>query len=346
MRLPNALPPARGNAHADVDEAARLGFQLFFRADLGRGVSCATCHDPTFAFSDRLPVPNVRGFGPRNAPTTLNAARLSVFFWDGRSDSLWSQPLFAIENSLEMNSSRLEVAHLVAADASLKPLYEKAFGPMPDLSRLPASGKPGDPSFDSLSAGDQDTVNRIGANVGKAFEAYERKNTSGEAALDRYLDGDSTAIIDEAKKGLAIFIRAGCASCHAGPMFTDEKFHALGFPLLNGAAHDPGALAGVRVLQGNVFNLSGPYADRTTGTTPPAIDLAGAVDGAFRTPSLRMVAETAPYGHNGVFPTLRDLLAVHAAASTDEERGRLIAFLHTLTGDLPPLPWSTWPSPR
>ena len=346
MRLPAELPPARGNAHADSYDAADLGFHLFFQADLGHGVSCATCHDPTFTFTDHLPVSKGKAFGTRNAPTVLNAARLRVIFWDGRADSLWAQPLFAMENPLEMNATRLELAHFIADNLKYRTPYESAFGPMPDISRLPAAGKPGDASFDSLAPADRDNVNRIAANVGKAIEAYERKNTAGNAPIDRYLDGDHTAIIDPAKKGLGVFVRSGCAACHSGSMFTDEKFHALDFPLLDGGSPDPGAREGVLIAQNNVFNLSGPYADQDAGPTTSVLDVAGAVDGAFRTPSLRMVPETAPYGHNGVFATLHDLLLFHASSVTEEERGELLAFLQTLRGDLSPRPWDTWPSPQ
>jgi cytochrome c peroxidase len=101
----------------------------------------------------------------------------------------------------------------------------------------------------------------------------------------------------------------------------------------------------VQVLAANPFNLQGAYADATGGpfATP---DEVGAVDGAFRTPSLRRSAETAPYGHDGSFATLDDLLAEHAAGLSDPERLLLVAFLRTLTADLPPRPWSFWPQPQ
>ena len=346
MRLPASLPPARGNAYASSEDAARLGFRLFFRSDLGRGVACATCHDPSFSFCDRRTVSRGLASGTRNAPTILNAARLHVIFWDGRADSVWSQPLFAIENPIEMGSTRLEMAHYVAGDPLLKGYYEATFGPMPNLGGLPKAGKPGDPAFDALSAADQDLVNRIAANVGKAFEAYERKNSSGKAALDRYLDGESSAIIDEARRGLGVFVRRGCVSCHAGPMFTDESFHDAGFPSSQGSAPDLGAGAGVKVLRDNPFNLDGPYADPVTDPAFPSRDPSAATEGAFRTPSLRLLSETAPYGHNGVFPTLREVVDFHADQATDTERGQLAAFLRTLTGEQPPRPWNTWPSPQ
>ncbi|MBS2025123.1 MAG: hypothetical protein JST92_22210 [Deltaproteobacteria bacterium] len=344
LRLPEALPAARGNQYADVPAAAQLGFLVFFQADVGHGVSCATCHDPSFDFTDRTPVSTGKAQGTRNAPTTLNAARLKVLFWDGRADSVWSQALSPLENPAEMDTSRLEVAHYLAGRADFKALYETAFGPYPDVSGLPAQGKPGDAAFDGLSAAERDSVNRVFANLGKAIEAYERKNSSGPAPIDRYLDGDGAAIIDAAKRGLSVFAQKGCIACHAGPLLTDEQFHAVGLADSPSGAPDPGALEGVQLLAHSEFSLSGPYADADTGMTGPPPAPSGAVSGAFRTPSLRSVSVTAPYGHGGTYASLGELLAVHASGLSDDDRGALIAFLRTLSGDLPPRPWSTWPS--
>jgi cytochrome c peroxidase len=344
--LPDALPPARGNQYADDDAAAYLGFGLFFASNLGTGVSCAKCHLPELTFTDRKPVATGKGVGRRNTPTTLNSGRLGVMFWDGMADSLWSQPLFAIENPVEMGSSRLEVAHTIAGDDYLRPLYETAFGPLPDMSAWPAAGKPGDPAFDALAAGTKDAVNAFTAKIGKAFEAYMRKNTSGRAPFDDYyLGGDPEAIIPEARAGVRAFVERGCVDCHSGPMMTDEKFHRVGFPSLPGAEPDRGRAGAIAVLRDNVFNLAGPYADPGSAPDIPS-EPAPADEGAFRTPSLRNVVSTAPYGHDGALETLGAVLDVHAPEIVDPERGHLIAFLLTLNGATPPRPWSNWPKPQ
>jgi cytochrome c peroxidase len=345
MLLPATLPEARGNAHGDDDDAAMLGFQLFFDSDLGNGVGCVQCHAPEAAFTDRKPVSTGRGVGTRNAPTAFNAARLRVIFWDGRADSVWSQPLFAIENPLEMDSSRLQLAHLIAGDTALRPAYEKVFGPLPDLSAWPASGKPGDAAFDALAPDVQTEANRIAANVGKALEAYMRKNTSGPSMFDAYLGGDTTQITDVAKRGLEAFVDAKCVTCHSGPMLTDEGFHDVGFPSLPGAAPDPGRSGGIPILEANPFNLGGPYADPGTDAVAPQVET-GVAPGEFRTPSLRNVAHTAPYGHDGALTTLDDVLALHAPGVDADTRGTIISFLQTLNGATPPRPWSNWPSPQ
>ena len=341
MALSSSLAPARGNRVADSDDAAQLGFRLFFNQELGGGVGCVNCHAPELAFTDGLPVSQGRAVGVRNAPTVFNVARLNVFFWDGRADSLWSQPLFAIENPAEMASSRLELAHFVDDHAELKRAYETVFGPMPDLSAWPPAGKPGEAAFDALSIDTQTTVNRIAANIGKSFEAYLRKNTTGPGALDAFLGGDRGRLNSVAQRGLQVFVSQGCNSCHAGPMLTDEKFHVVGFPVLPDSAPDHGRADGALVLTANPFNLAGPYADDSAGNP---LEAGPAEDGAFRTPSLRNVARTAPYGHDGALATLRDVFAVHAPGVSPDDQSALVAFMQSLNGDYPARPWNDWPS--
>jgi cytochrome c peroxidase len=345
MRLPATLAPSPGNRYSDNEDAAYLGFRLFFTTDLGTGVGCPTCHLPELAFTDRKAVSTGKGVGNRNSPTVFNAADLKVQFWDGRADSLWSQPLFAIEDPLEMASSRLQLAHFIADTAELRPMYEKVFGAMPAVETWPAAGKPGDEAFDSLPASTQDEVNRLTANVGKAFEAYMRKNRTSEAAFDRFLDGDRTKLIPLAQQGLELFFEQGCASCHKGPMLTDEAFHNVGFPSLPGATPDKGRAGALDVLRGNVFNLAGPYADAGPGV-PATIAAEPGEMGAFRTPSLRNVTRTEPYGHDGALVTLREVLAVHAPNLDEDGTAKILALLQTLNGEYPFPPWNNWPSPQ
>jgi cytochrome c peroxidase len=346
--LPAALPASRGNAYADSAAAAEFGFYNFYDLGLSRSgaLRCATCHIPEYDFQDKRKVAQGAGLGTRNTPTILNAARLTVWFWDGRADSLWSQPLFAIENPREMDTSRLALAHLIADDSKRRDGYQKAFGPLPDLSdrsRFPDDGKPGDPAFDNMSAADRDSIDRIAANVGKAFEAFERRAVSGPSALDRFLGGDASALDADARRGLAVFLRAGCSDCHGGPLLSDEKFHDAGFPALPGAAADPGRAAAPAIVAANPFNLRGPFADPVglPAALPPE-ETAGE-QGAFRTPSLRNTQRTGPYGHDGVFATLSDLLAFHAAALSDADRAALVALLGALQGTPPEPPWNFWP---
>lgn len=344
MRLPATLAPSPGNQYGDNEDAAYLGFRLFFSTDLGNGVGCPTCHLPELAFTDRKAVSVGKGVGTRNAPTVFNAADLKVMFWDGHADSLWSQPLFAIEDPLEMNSTRLALAHFVA-NTDARALYEKVFGSMPAVETWPAAGKPGDAAFDSLPAITQNEVNRVAANVGKAFDAYMRKNRTADAALDRFLDGDATRLIPLAQDGLNLFVAQGCASCHSGPMLTDEGFHNVGFPSLAGAAPDAGRARGAEILRSNIFNLAGPYADATPGLLKTVGVEAGEA-GAFRTPSLRNITRTEPYGHDGALASLRDVLKLHAPEVDDDGTAKLLALFQALAGEYPYPPWNNWPTPQ
>jgi cytochrome c peroxidase len=366
LLLPLALPPARGNAVADELSAAQLGFQLFFdaRFSANEEFRCATCHAPEAEFADARPVAMALGTLTRNTPTVLNAARRTWLFWDGRADTLWAQPLFALEKPTEMDFTRLEVAHRVFA--SYRPEYERVFGPLPDLAdaqRFPARGTRGDVVFEGMTQADQEATNRVAANVGKAIEAYLRRLASGRAPLDRFLEGERDALTPAQRRGMGVFARAGCLSCHSGPMLTDEQFHNVGVPAWPGVEPDRGREDGLTLARESELNAYGPYYEgpppEEDFPEPAASDL-----GAFRTPSLRNVAETAPYGHNGRFATLEEMVSFllggggHGGvgyvgevdpllvpiALTPDESADLVAFLRALDGDKSGDPWNYWPS--
>jgi len=352
LLLPESLPKAQGNNFADSIPAAQLGFQVFYdpRFSSIPQERCATCHVPEKSFVDGLAVSQGKDNMPlpRNSPSVFTAAWYSEFMWDGRADSLWSQPLFPLENTNEMATTRLDVAHIISSNARYASLYQAAFSAPPDLSdttRFPASGKPGDPSFDQMQPGDQDTVNRVFANVGKSLEAYMRKVATGRSALDQYLMGDGSLFDQSARAGLATFVKARCIDCHNGPTLSDGLYHDMHVPSLPGAEPDHGRATGLALLAANQFNARGPYAD-PGDSPPPAIPAQTAdADGAFRTPTLRDIAATAPYGHNGYYPTLEALLADHGPTKlSDTEIQSIIVFLLQLAGTYPDRPWSNWPT--
>lgn len=367
LKISDSIPAARGNKYAQSDPAVLMGFQIFYDARFSgnMNVRCATCHQPEAYFDDAKKVSHGIGDTTRNAPSILDAAWSRWQFWDGRADSLWSQPLIPLEATKEMGFTRLGVAHVIAQ--SFKADYEKAFGPLPDLSdptRFPASGKPGDPAWDQMAPADQDTVNRIFANWGKALAAYMRKVAAGPAPLDAFLAGDETALSPEARRGLKVFAASGCLRCHDGPALSDHGFHDIGIPTPDGFAPDPGRSRGRKILAASPFNEHGPYYDGDPPDDPPAPGDDGAAVGAFRTPSLRNVALTAPYGHAGSFATLGDIVDFHltgggrgdagtvgtvdplleAHALSDADRTALLTFLtEALTGKYPDPPWNNWP---
>lgn len=347
FRLPDALPTARGNRVADDVRAAALGRRIFFDEGFSvtPAVSCATCHRPELAFQDGLAVAEVVPGRPgaRNGPSLWNAARLEGFFmWDGRADSLWSQPLYAFENPIEMATTRTAIARRIDGDASYRAEYEAVFGPLPSLdddARFPREALPGDARWDTMSEDDRALVEEVAANVGKSLEAYMRRIVSGPSALDRYLAGDRDALTELQKQGLSRFIATGCDHCHFGPMLTDDLFHESTF----GIDDDRGRAHGIELLLASPFSSVGRHFDADAGVAlelplgPTAAD-----EHAFRTPSMRNVTLTAPYQHDGS-RSLRQILEVRGILSRDGDEEAIEAFLRALEGTPPPVEWSSPP---
>jgi len=351
--LPTKLPAARGNAFADRDDAAALGMKIFYDnrfSQAGSGVACASCHDPEHSFSETKARSHTLKEVARNAPDLINAAWYAKsHFWDGKVDNLWSAPLFTFEQSDEMGSSRLQVAHALAA--IYKQRYEKIFGSLPDLSdkkRFPDSGKPGATEFDAMSAEDKLVVNQVYANVGKALEAYIRKLAAGRSPFDDFVAGSEKSLSPAAQRGMVAFTRYGCQTCHSGPLFTDEGFHKLVPRAPSGRAQDLGREAGLVFSRNWEFNSTGRFADPTENRKTP-IETGSNQREAFRTPSLRNVALTPPYGHDGSFATLDQAIDAHAevlpkrATPAAEEKSDIVEFLRSLSGRPPRSPWNYWP---
>ncbi len=361
VKLPGPPPPDPTNAKADDPAAAALGLTLFEATTLSPSgsVSCASCHRRGQLFQDGSPQSHDGvALVDRNAPSITLAAHSRWQFWDGRADTLWAQALGPIENAKEFGSSRLFVDHAVFANH--KTDYEAVFGPMPPLSdttRFPSSGKPGDAAWAAMSADDQTAATQVFVNVGKAIGAYERTLRVKPNALDAYVDGDTMALTPEQKGGLFAFATLGCLQCHYGPRLTDDAFHVTRFPTgRQDKAADQGRAAGVPILLASEFRADGTFSDAPNA----AHGLAGlkvelSMTGAFKTPTLRGVASSGPYGHGGTLLTLDDVATVYGtgglsptdmrAAGTsppwlvnfDLQAGRrLVPFLEALTGEPTP----------
>lgn len=396
-RLPEAPPPDPSNAVADNPRAAILGKQLFFdprfsgplgpdndavsNGSLGVAgasgkISCASCHQPELGGSDHRSRPMATslaaGYTGRNASTVVNAAYADIArggwqFWDGRKDSLWSHVLEPLESPVEQNSSRLQVAHVVFDH--YRSNYEALFGPLPDLAnttRFPQTGKPGDPSHDGMAIADRTAIDRVFVNVGKAIEAYERRLVSTNftpSPFDRMLAGDDAAMTPAAIRGARLFVgKAACNECHRGSAFSDGKFHNIGCPQEGEhvAAVDGGRHGGVAGVKADVFNRAGMFSDQRDDAHLRDLRARDLDIGAFKTPTLRNVAKTAPYMHDGVYGTLWDVVdhynlggATGAYAGTREvtiapllldsrEVDDVVEFLRSLS-DGDPLPATEFP---
>jgi len=315
--LPGAPPPDPTNEVADSAMAAAFGKQLFFDKGLSptATVACSTCHDPTKQFGDNLPQGVGVSTGDRNTPDIALAAHARWQFWDGRADSLWAQALGPFENDKEFASSRLYVAHQIVDrySAAYTSIFSKY--PLPDLSALPASGKPGDATYDALPPDTKADITRIYVNVGKSIAAFERTLRVEKNAVDDYIAGNASALNQDEKEALQIFAKVGCLQCHYGPRLTDDAFHNIQFPTgRHDLAADRGRVDGISQLLASEFLGSGIYSDAPNA----ARSFAGLVAqpsalGAFKTPTLRGISTSAPYGHGGTFATLRDVTKHYGA---------------------------------
>lgn len=319
MRLPPAPSVDPSNAYAELPAAVTLGKQLFFSGDLTpseRAVSCSSCHIPELSFQDgKDQPPEGVGIGSRNVPSIVLAPEQRWLFWDGRADSAWSQAFVPLEDPNEIGSSRLFVAHAVERHFARE--YQAVFGALPELGHLPAEGKPGDAAWEALSDQDRANVNRVLVNLGKALAAYERSLWPLPNALDRYADGDSAALSDDEKAGLVGFMRAGCVQCHYGPRLTDDAFHNLRFPTGKpDRSADEGRLVILAELAQSEFLRSGAFSD---APLPAAVTAERpTLRGAFKTPGLRGVGFTLPYGHGGSFGGLASVVEAHRTQSVPE----------------------------
>ncbi|MDK9708911.1 MAG: hypothetical protein OEL83_17855 [Desulforhopalus sp.] len=260
-----------------------LGKKLFFDRRLsGDGtMSCATCHDPNQGYSDGLPLslnyPTTRNW--RNSPTLINVAYQKHLFHDGRSASLEEQALFPMMSAFEMNQNLDFMEEELRSVPEYLEEFAKVFGD-PDITRQ---------------------------RVAMAIAAFERSLVSRDAPLDRYLKGDKKALSPQAVQGYELFTGKGkCSECHSGAALADGRFHALNVAENPEHLKDP-RIAATRRFVGKVSD----FADFRTLTEDPGRYLVTKDKKdwkAFRTPTLREIASTPPYMHNGIYTTLAEVI--------------------------------------
>jgi cytochrome c peroxidase len=368
LRLDRTLPPSPSNRVADDPRAAALGKRIFFDADFdaARKTACTTCHRPAMHWSDgrsRSVMPS-----GRNAPSVVGSAFGNWFTWDGRRDSIWAQALVPFEAPDEIGGSRTGVVRRIARDPRYRAEYEAIFGPLPaDLlaNDLPTRAGPlGDEAaraaWERIPQPRRDRIDRAYSNVGKALEAYERTLLPGDSRFDRYVDAvraghrDASDLDAREIAGLRLFIdpaHTQCLQCHNGPQLTNGGFHNLGTGTFEGPVLDFGRALGIQAVLLDVFNCTGPYSDAGPDDCRElrflSRDAHVPLEGAFKTPTLRDVAKTAPYFHDGRFATLRQVLdyynappmdtshELRALGLNDAELGDLERFLRALSGAEP-----------
>jgi cytochrome c peroxidase len=333
---PPPWSPDPSNRVSGVPAAIAFGERLFFDTRLsGNGlVSCAGCHRPKQHWTDGHEKAIGHTGADRNTPTVANVRHARWFGWDGAHDNLWSQSLRPITDSREMNFSVAQIAKVVRDEPAFACRYKAAFG-----KAVPADDE------------------EVAVDAAKAMAAFQESIVSGRTPFDEFRDAlarnDARAMSRypaDALRGLLVFVGRGrCDACHAGPLLTSGGFHDVGTTPGPGAiAHDAGREAGLRKLKASPYNLLGRWNDdasrRTAARTKDAI--AGEYDvGGFRVPSLRNVALTAPYMHDGSVKALRDAARHFAGPAhpglangppppldglTERETDDLVAFLRTL----------------
>jgi cytochrome c peroxidase len=342
--LPWSADP--GNRVSGNAAAIRLGHQLFFEARLSSNgrVACATCHKPELGFQDSRSTARGLADGARNTPSLLNVRHQRWFGWDGGHDNLWSASLRPILDPREMGGSAKRAAQLLLNNAALICHYQQAF------AKPPSSRDP-----------------ELLVNIAKAIAAWQETLLSPATPFDLFRDAlesqDSKAIERypaAAKRGLRLFLGKGqCATCHAGPLFTNGEFGDTGMPFfIKPHGVDPGRQGGIKRLQANPWNLLGAYNDdatRLNATGTRFLRPEHRNFGEFKVPSLRNLKLTAPYMHNGSLATLRDVVQHYSELDEDrlhadgerilkplklgkQEIDDLVAFLESLSsGEAAPL---------
>jgi len=328
-RLP-PTPEDPSNAVERLPAAIDLGRRLFSDARFSRNgaVSCASCHDPQKQFQDGLPVGRGVGTGSRRAMPIVGAGYSTWLFWDGRKDSLWAQALGPFEDAVEHGGNRTRHAQLVVSNYRTE--YEAVFGAMPQIEGLPRDAGPnGDAAEKSawaaMDARQRDNVSRVFANMGKAIAAYEKSLQHTPSRLDRYVDALVTGqpaaqgmLQPQELRGLRLFIgKAQCVTCHNGPLLTDQQFHNTGVPPRELARPDRGRADATAKVRSDEFNCLGPFSDAQPNQCQELRFMASdgpALEGAFKTPGLRGVAQRAPYMHAGQVATLEQVVRHYIAA--------------------------------
>ena len=324
--MPAAQDQPVAGLSLDLDEAKlspreRLGLRLFFDPRLSEpaGVSCASCHDPALAFTGNngtrigVALGSLPGsFGFRDTPTAMYLATAPKFghiekdgkrvpagglFWDGRADTLEEQAKGPFFNPIEMNNRDPRSLAAKIASGPYAAEFRKVWG----------AG-----IFDNAEA----ALDAVAASIA----AFERTSMFQpfSSKFDAVMRGQ-TKFTEQEQRGLSLFTirqKGNCAACHTvdeasrdpkKSLFTDFSYHALGLPRslrIPKNATDPTY---------HDLGLCGPFK-----ATTPEKDPQGC--GLFKVPTLRNIALTAPYMHNGIFDNLRDAVAYYATRDTDPKK--------------------------
>lgn len=341
-----APPLDPSNRFADDPNAAALGEKIFNdpRFSANGKVSCASCHRADYGFTDDLPrAVGIAESGRRTMPA-VGMAWQRWFFWDGRADSLWSQALEPLVNPVEHGISRNRCAQLIQ-EHYLED-FQNVFGNAPEFDASEIS--------DKIPEAERDQITEIYVNTGKAIAAFVRTIRPDLTSFDVYAralsEGDEeglNSLTKLQKEGLRLFIgKAQCINCHNGPLFSNGEFHHVGIP--DSGEPDLGRGAVVGTLREAEFSYFSRWSDADAEKHGDHVRFLNADAAryrqAFKTPSLRGVADRPPYMHAGQFATLGAVLEHYREVSgkgvvdeifhselSDDDLVKLEAFLKSLS---------------
>ncbi|WP_114389297.1 cytochrome-c peroxidase [Notoacmeibacter marinus] len=323
---PPVAPPDNPMSEAKVE----LGRMLFFDPRLSGNSSmpCSACHLPDLGWGTDTPI----SFGYpgtthwRNSQTILNSAYYNKLFWDGSKTSLEAQAPAAAHGAVAGNGDDSIMEMRLAFIPEYVTRFKELFG----------------------------TENPIIADAWRAIAAYQRTIVSDpeNVPFDRFMDGDETALGEEAKRGMELFEgKANCATCHDGALFSNQKFYDLGVPqdvIMDSS--DP-----LQQITVRWENYAKGVTEEMYYSDPGDMGLYYVTKRPsdrykFRVPSLRELTYTGPYMHNGTFETLAEVVdfynegggesvnktdLIKPLGLDDQEKADLIAFLESLSSDEP-----------
>ncbi len=302
--------------------AIELGKILFYDPILSKDMkmSCASCHDPSKAFTDGLPKSKTNHeerFTNRNAPTLIDAGYTSRYFWDMREYTLERQVAHVVNDSLEFNIGFDEIADRLYQSAEYVFMFENLYG---------------------------ETAKKAiySRTISNAVAAYVNSLKSFDSEFDRFVRNEQDSLPHAAIRGFNLFMgKAACGTCHFVPVFngsvppfyTDAESEVLGITL--------------------GFDTLNPKKDPDPGRLQNGLkkEAAAHFENSFKTVTVRNSALTAPYMHNGLFKTLEEVMEFYNRGGgaglgldienqtlsdaplnlSENEKNDIIAFLHTLT---------------
>lgn len=300
--LPETAPAPADNP--TTAEKVKLGKALFFdpRISSTGTVSCNSCHNVMAGGDDnRATSMGVHGKqGGRSAPTVWNAAFYSTQFWDGRANTLEDQAKGPMTNPVEMGAKD----HATV---------------MSRLKNIPGYK----PMFKAAFGNTDMTIDQ----AAKAIAAYERTLITPDSPYDKYVKGDKNALKKDQLQGMKLFAEIGCNSCHSGAAFNGQADVEIGTPVL---------------MKFPTFSDNNYVKAFDLNSDTGREEVTGKAEdkNMFRTPTLRNIALTAPYFHNGKVKDLDTAVKVMAKTQlnrdlNNREAQQIVSFLNSLTGEFP-----------